>query len=90
MYRSNETNSGNTTSELLLSRHIYKLFSNIFVASLVNYYTVQSAEILDIPKSLIIPSCNLELGRTIGQGKNNLWQGAFLLLLTSRRIRDSV
>ena len=41
-------------------------------ASLVNFYTVQSSEKLDIPKSLIIPSCNLELGRTIGQGNNTI------------------
>ena len=49
-------------------------FILIFVAHPVNYITVESSAALGIPKSLIIPSCNLELGRTIGQGNNTCKQ----------------
>ena len=41
----------------------------IVVANALNLYTVQSSFEVDIPKSLIIPSCNLKIGATLGQGR---------------------
>ena len=35
----------------------------------LRYLTVQSSFTQNLPKSLIVPSSNLELGKTIGQGK---------------------
>ena len=40
--------------------------------------TVQSSFRHRIPENLIIPSCNLELGKTVGQGTHPLFVGPFV------------
>ena len=53
------------TISLLLS--IYDLFS---VRNL-RHMSVDTPDGLDLPKSLVIPSCNIRIGKTLGHGIKN-------------------
>ena len=43
--------------------------STVLAVHGLRQFTVQSSYKLNIPSSLMIPSCNLKLGSTLGQGK---------------------
>lgn len=52
-----------------MANHI--TFNYIYLVQNIRNMMVNNADVQLLPKTLIIPSCNLQIGNTLGQGKEN-------------------
>ena len=63
------TKTMNIVSFVMVIQGARTNFCFFFVVMTLRQFTVHSSFKHNLPKSLIIPSCNLQLGQSIGQGK---------------------